>query len=219
MSKERKNILAFCFVNDEKGAIPVEKFLELKHWKQAHCGLTNIPHMENVYGLYYNETLSYQGIIRSEDSDDICLSSIPKEEKQVAILYFNKNGYSTHCKDYRAYWDWVSKRNEARYENTTSEGKNYDAKNMMHTFRLLDMAIEIGRGQQINVRRPNRSFLLDIKSGKFQYETLLALAEAKQQEMKEAFEHATLPLKPDLEWINQLTFEIREELYRRAPFG
>ncbi|VVV00460.1 MULTISPECIES: hypothetical protein [Mesonia] len=38
------------------------------------------------------------------------------------------------------------------------------------------MALEIAREKQINVQRPNRDFLLEIKSGKFAYDTLLAQA-------------------------------------------
>jgi len=60
----------------------------------------------------------------------VCLSSIPKGSWQEALLYFNRDGYSTYCKEYREYWDWEEKRNDARYENTQSHGKNYDAKNM-----------------------------------------------------------------------------------------
>ena len=39
-------------------------------------------------------------------------------------------------------------------------------KNMMHVFRLLEMAIEIGKEKKVNVKRSNRDFLLEIKSGR-----------------------------------------------------
>jgi hypothetical protein len=126
----------------------------------------------------------FNGIIRNSDSEDVCLSSIPKSSKQEVLLFFNRDGYSTYCKEYREYWDWVEKRNEERYAATQSHGKNYDAKNMMHVFRLLEMAIEIGKENQINVKRPNREFLLDIKAGKFEYEDLVKMAQEKQQEME-----------------------------------
>lgn len=106
-------------------------------------------------------------------------------------MYFNRDGYSTYCKEYREYWDWVGKRNEERYENTQSHGKNYDSKNMMHVFRLLDMAIEIAGEKKINVKRPNRDFLLNIKAGKFEYEELLKMAEEKHSEMYIAFENSS----------------------------
>ena len=46
-------------------------------------------------------------------------------------------------KSYREYGEWVGKCNDAHYQNILDYGKNYDAKNMMHTFRLLDIVIKI----------------------------------------------------------------------------
>ncbi len=213
VEKERKSVLAFCYVNYENGSMPVLKWLALHGWKQENCGLTNIPHMKNIYGLYHNADIPYKGIIKHVHSNDIALSSIPKGEKQVGLLYFNKDGYSSYCKDYREYWDWVEKRNEVRYENTQSHGKNYDSKNMMHTFRLLEMAIEIAREQKINVHRKDREFLLNIKAGKFEYKELMKMAEEKQADMEAAFAVSNLPEKPTVQLIDNLTFELRAALY------
>lgn len=213
MNKERNSILSYCFVNYAQGAIPLLKYLELKGWKQEHCGLINIPHMKDMYGLFYDETSNFNGIIRREDANEVCLSSIPKELEQKAMLYFNRDGYSTYCKEYREYWQWVEKRNEERYKNTQSHGKNYDAKNMMHVFRLLEMACEIGRDKRINVRRTNREFLLEIKSGKYKYDELLKMSEKLQFEMEKAFEKSTLPETPNREYINELTHKLRDKFY------
>lgn len=213
VGKARKSILSFCYISYEQGSIPLQKYLDIKNRKQEHCGLVNIPHMKNVFGLYYGENLGFKGVMKKEDANEVSLSSIPKGQPQEALLYFNKDGYSSYCKEYREYWDWVSKRNEERYENTKSHGKNYDSKNMMHTFRLLEMAIEIGRDHKVNVRRLNRDFLLNIKKGNYEYDELLKMAEAKQHEMEKAFEYSTLPDQPDLKLINALTFELRNKFY------
>lgn len=214
VAEERKSVLSFCFVNYEQGAIPLQKYLEIKGFKQNNCGLVNIQYMKEVYGLYYSESSGFSGIIKGKDSNDVCLSSIPKGTKQETLLYFNRDGYSTYCKEYREYWDWVDKRNDDRYENTKSHGKNYDAKNMMHVFRLLEMAIEIGKEQKVNVKRPNRDFLLEIKAGRFEYEELTKMAEVKQTEMELAFKNSTLPDEPDLALINDLTYRLRDKFYK-----
>lgn len=216
VGKDRKNILEFCHVNYRQGSIPLLSFLEIKGWKQEDCGLVNIPNMKDVYGLYYSETEGFQGVIRNENSNEVCLSSIPQGMGQAALLYFNRDGYSTYCKEHREYWDWVSKRNEERYQNTQQHGKNYDAKNMMHVFRLLEMACEIGCENKINVRRPNRDFLLGIKSGKYEYEDLLIMAEKLQKEMEIAFENCSLPDLPDKAYLNEMTYRLREKFYDEA---
>jgi hypothetical protein len=214
IDKERKNVLAFCFVNYHNGSIPLLKYLDINDWQQENCGLVNIPQMKNIYGLYHNENLNFSGIMKQENANDVALSSIPKDLLQKGLLYFNKDGYSRYCKDYREYWDWVEKRNEDRYENTKSSGKNYDSKNMMHTFRLLAMATEIAKEKQINVKRHDRDFLLRIKSGVFEYNILLALAKEKQKEMEAAFEASDLRETPNMEWIKKLTFRLREQFYK-----
>jgi hypothetical protein len=213
IAKERKRVLDFCYVNYKNGSVSLVTYLKEKKYDQTNCGLVKIPHMRDVYGLYHNIKAGYKGIVQSEDSNDISLSSIQIGETQKEIMFFNKDAYSRYCKEYKEYWDWVENRNEERYANTKSHGKNYDAKNMMHTFRLLDMAIEIAREKTVNVHRPNRAFLLDIKSGKFEYADLLEQANKKQLEMEEAFEKSSLPEKPNLKVINQLSYQLRDSLY------
>ncbi|BDD06103.1 DNA polymerase beta superfamily protein [Aureibacter tunicatorum] len=211
--KERKDLLSFCYVNYNQGSISVHDYLMSNHLKQENCGLVKIPHMNDVYGLYYSEEGLFNGIVKSSESNEISLSSVGKDDSQLCLLYFNRNGYSMYCKEYREYWEWVEKRNEVRYENTQSHGKNYDAKNMMHVFRLLDMAIEIGIERKINVKRPNKNFLLDVKSGKFEYNDLMTWANERQMKMEKAFDNSPLPDKPDINLINKLTYQIRNRFY------
>jgi uncharacterized protein len=141
------------------------------------------------------------------------VSSIPKEEKPVALLYFNKDGYSVYCKKYKEYWDWVEKRNEERYNTTMKHGKNYDSKNMMHVFRLLTMAKEIAVEGTINVFRKDRDFLLSIKEGKFEYDDLLQKAEIARGDLPLLYQQSGLMEEPDIEKIDQLLVEMRELFY------
>ncbi len=210
MDEERKGVLSYCFVNYEQGAIPLLKYLEIKGWKQENCGLTNIPHMKDMFGLYYSLEVKLNGIIRQMDSNEVCLSSIPKGLQQQAMVYFNRDGYSTYCKDYREYWDWVEKRNENRFENTKNHGKNYDAKNMMHVFRLLLVAKEIAVEGRINVWRKDREFLLNVKMGKYEYDDLVNKAESLRAELNELYQQSSLVDEPDLLEVNKLLVEMRK---------
>lgn len=222
VAKERKSILAFCHVIQGHcpprpfgGSVTLLKWLEANDYSQAHCGLVNVPHFRDTYAIFYDETgeKGFRGIAHKANSNEVALSSIPKGMSSVGILHFNKDGYQVYCKDYREYWDWVEARNPERYANTVSHGKNYDAKNMLHTFRLLDMAEEIARYGEIRVRRPNRDFLLRIRAGEFLYEDLVQQAEEKIVLIEELFEGSGLPDVPDMERVEEVLAEVREGWY------
>ena len=219
VEKKRKTPLDFCYILDNHRSLPLISWLEDQGWQQKHCGLSSIPHFKNTYALFHDATSTkkYKGIIQKANSNDIGLSSIPKALKADAVLYFNKEGYQTYCKDYRQYWDWVANRNELRYKGTLKHGKNYDAKNMMHTFRLLDMAEEIAKEGRVIVRRPNREFLLAIRSGDFEYDDLLEKAKRKVAGIEQLFKKSKLPLHPPHQQIEQLLIETRTQLYELIP--
>lgn len=216
VEKERKTITDFCYVVKGQGTITLKTWLKEKNFKQEECGLVNVPHMRDVYSVYHASQLQegfFRGISSGEEANDVSLSSVPAGIEPVGIMSFNKDGYSKYCKDYRNYWNWVDNRNEVRYENTVEHGKNYDAKNMMHTFRLLAMSEEIALYKEVRVRRTDREFLLKIKKGEFQYEDLVKLANEKTENIKDLFEKSDLPDSPDLKKCNDLLIEMRERFY------
>lgn len=197
-----------------KQSIALKKFLESKKLEALYCGLVKIPHMKDCYNLFYGENKSYQGIAR-ENANEVCLSSVPKEEQPITLLYFNVDGYSSYCKKYKEYWTWVEKRNEERYKNTIAHGKNYDTKNMMHTFRLLHMAEEIAKEGLVNVRRTDRDYLLRIKNGDFEYNDLVSEAEKIKSALEDFYNQSDLMEKPNLDVVNELLFGIRNEFYKK----
>lgn len=216
MPKQRKSVLEFCYVQHGQGAIPLLQFLKENGFRHEDCGLINIAHMKGIFALFHNAKLNYQGIIRSAKSNDICLSAIPKEEQPIGVLYFNKDSYSVYCKEYTQYWEWVDKRNQARYQSTMNHGKNYDAKNMMHTFRLLHMAEEIAKTGTFQVRRTrDKKFLWQVRRGEFQYDDLVQMAEEKIARINEFFENCDLPETPNLEKATEILLEIREVFYEK----
>jgi hypothetical protein len=145
LPKEKKSVLDFCFILDGYNTISLTEWLQLNNLEQQKCGLINMPHTKGMFALFYDKlgNKKYKGIVQSEAANTISLSSIPKGEKELAYLFFNFDSYSSYCKDYYQYWDWVKKRNEERYQNNIKNTFDYDAKNMMHTIRLLHVAYEI----------------------------------------------------------------------------
>ena len=217
VEKERKSILDFCYVVNGQGSLALNQWLEQRSFKQEECGLINIAHMRDVYALFHKSQLSrgsLHGISSGIDANAVSLSSIEERLEPLAVMSFNKDGYSSYCKDYREYWDWVEKRNEVRYENTQDHGKNYDSKNMMHTFRLLNMAEEIAREETIHVRRNDRDFLLKIRSGVYSYSDLVEQANEKIERMEEWYAQSNLPTVPDVLKAEELLFQMRDQLYK-----
>ncbi|PHR16534.1 MAG: nucleotidyltransferase [Fluviicola sp.] len=213
VEEKRKSVLDFCFVLEDGASVLVEDFLKKRNLNQEDCGLARIPHMKDCFKLYSKAETPYKGIMKNDSSNEVAISSIPKGEEALIMLFFNKDAYSSYCKKYREYWDWVKKRNQDRYATTIAHGKNYDSKNMMHTFRLLLMAKEIALEGVINVERPDRMYLLDIKNGKFEYDELVQCAEELKEELSELYEKSNLPDLPNREQVNQLLVVMRKEFY------
>ncbi len=211
---ERKSILDFCRVILGARSVGLTGWLARKGVDQKQCGLAAVSRVKNTYALFIDRSgkNGYEGVSKHERSQDVSLSSIPKGLKPVNI-----DGYSRSCREYQEYKEWVNHRNAARYRNTLSHGKNYDAKNMMHTFRLLDIAEEIARTGRFSVRRPNRDELLAIKEGKFEYEELMDRANAKLESINALFDKSALPEKPSEEKAAQLLAEIRDHIYKHQP--
>ncbi|WP_179021381.1 nucleotidyltransferase domain-containing protein [Winogradskyella forsetii] len=214
VNKERKSVEDFCYVREDKQSILFKDFVSSKDLNPKYCGLVNLSHMKDCYNLFYSEKLNYNGIAR-EKANQVCLSSVPKSEKPIALLYFNVDGYSTYCKKYNEYWDWVEKRNDERYKSNISHNKNYDAKNMMHTFRLLHMAKEIGLNKEINVRRNDRDYLLSIKNAEFEYDELVSRAQTLNEVLDTIYDNSRLIDRPNLDFINKLVYEIRNDFYNK----
>ena len=131
VDKEKKTPIDFSYLTFKGGSINLRKWLkgqkDVNMQNQSNYGLQNINNMKDVYNLYYREDGIYAGIInKDETSNTVRLSSIPKGEKPIGVLYFNLDGYSMYCKKYKEYWDWVDKRNEHRYNSNINSGASYD---------------------------------------------------------------------------------------------
>jgi len=218
MDKTRKSFLDFCFIIHGQGSITLNNWLKQNDYLQQDCGLIKVPHMKDVYSVFHSsqsKNNEFKGILSKENSNEVLLSAVPKNLQPIAVLNFNKDGYSKYCKDYRDYWEWVEKRNGNRFENTIENNKNYDTKNMMHTFRLLNMSEEIAKENIINVRRPDREFLLKIRSGDYEYDDLVKMADEKIFKVNELFIKSDLQDYPNFEICNNLLSKLREELYEK----
>lgn len=157
--------------------------------------------------------IGYRGMIFETNSlNDLHLSSIPKGEKPICNLTYNQSGYNAHCIDYRDYQKWVKERNPERFN--LNVGYQFDAKNIMHSFRLIRMCTELAQGKGFNlVRTEDRQFLLDIKTHKIPYEEIKDQLDKEKILMDEACAKSTLPDEPDAKFVNDLLLNTRKKYY------
>jgi hypothetical protein len=216
MEKERKTVLDFCYIMDSYQSVPVKEWLDRNGYAQEKCGLSSISHAKGMYALFYDSEskYGYHGIAVKETANEVSLSSIPKGQQALAYLFWNVEAYSLYCKEYKEYWDWVEERNDNRYQTNLNHGKNYDSKNMMHTIRLLQVAEEILRDGELNVKRLNREKLLDIKAGNMDYDELLVMADKLMENIESYYLTSSLPDAPDKGEVERILVEMREELYK-----
>lgn len=163
--------------------------------------------------------LGFKGLVKTGEgsneveSNQLRLSSIPKDLKSFAHITYNKDAYTQHCKDYKSYEEWLLKRNEQRYVDVKGHGQQIDGKNMMHCSRLLQMAREIGEGKGIIVRRPNAAELISIRKGEVDLQSLIDKSEQDILEIDRIFAESNLPNSVDPKLINELLIKIRTEFY------
>lgn len=201
---ERKGVLDFCYVLVDKASMPVRRWLSMSD--QKSYGLSSIPHFRYTYNIFLGEL--FRGIVTSEDANDICLSEIPDGAVKCGTLYFNKDEYSVHCREYKQYQEWLEKRNQQRYIDT-GHGQRIDGKNLLHCRRLLDMAIEIAREGRLVVRRNDAKELLKIRRGEVDLEKIIEKAEADIKMLDDVYAKSGLPDAVDMGFVNDLLLQVR----------
>ena len=206
----RKTPLDFIYGYDNGKTFPIKDWLDRNNYVQENCGLIGLNHFRDCYALYYDESgaIGFRGLA-VEESNDIRLSSIPKEIDSKMIIFYNKDGYSMHCKDYKQYQEWLDNRNTQRYVDIDGHNQQIDGKNLLHCRRLLDTAIEIAKEGVLRVKRPNADYLLKIRKGEVDLDTIINEAENDIKILDEAYKVCTLPQQSDREFINSLLLKVR----------
>lgn len=213
MPEERKGVIDFCYLITDGRSRPLTDWARDRQIPLSRLALASVDHARDLYAVYDDRGAGWAQGIAHENSNQVVLTNVPKGEPIIAYLSFNKDGYSTYCRDHRQYWQWVARRNDHRYRGTLAHGQGYDAKNMMHTLRLLEMATEIFTEGRLNVRRPNHDFLLSVRAGKYSLDEVLKLAEERLEQLATAVKTSQLPETLTKGFAEQKLVLMRRELY------
>lgn len=175
----------------------------------THCHVSSLEHCPDVYRLYQIGNQA-KGVFRNEEI--VCESISQNEEMScfLGLLIFNKIGFDTACRDFKHYWQWRNNRNEQRWK--LQEGKiiDYDPKNMMHMYRLLlssESILLLGE-PLICVEGKNKIVLNDILDGKYSFDELVSLTNAKIDELNKLKEKVSIREKPNVSIIDELLYSI-----------
>ena len=217
----RKTPLDFCFIHQDGKSVNIVDWLKRENLKQEFIGLCALDRMPGCYSIYYDYSadygqslnkpippIGYRGIA-FEDSNAIRLSSIPKEQLCLGVMYYNQSAYSLHCKEFNEYSEWLKKSNPQRRIDTQKHGQQIDGKNLMHCMRLINCGLEIATQGKLTVFRPEAEELLKIRRGECVLEDVIKECEAKLILMEEAFDKADLPDGVTLDFKHDLILKCR----------
>jgi uncharacterized protein len=169
-----------------------------------------LEHVSNTYRLYYYG-VDAKGVFRGDDM--LACESIPitdETDKFAGLLIYNQNEYEKALQQHRKYCEWIENRNDARWVDQENKKVLYDAKNMMHTFRLLMSGENIlTKGfPLVRFEGEQRDYLMKIRAGEFKYEELMVEVEKRMARLEELYKTSTIPHSVDTKKIEALYREL-----------
>jgi hypothetical protein len=213
----------FCFIipwdpGRAQDAAPVRPVpLGVIGWKLAEYHAARLEHARDTFRLY-----RYGGQARGVFRGDVlACESIPMEDEATrfaGLLLFNEQSWKQALVDHQNYWAWRRERNEARWQQQERGELDFDAKNMMHTVRLLMSGRAIlSEGRPIvRFEGPDLQLLLDIRAGKMKFDEIMRIAEGILADCERLKSTSELPASCDLPRASRLLRDLSADWERRA---
>ncbi len=212
----------FCFIlTTSPSGMPMRPVpLRETGIRLENCHAAALENCDELYRLYdYGKNA--HGVFRN---GMLVCESIPKEDETtcfIGLMVFNKNAFEQAKSKHRQYWEWRRTRNEARWRSQEAGLLDYDAKNLMHTFRLLYSALNILENGVPIVRFNGDKLqeLRDIRTGRFGYDELVSKAEALSGKLAILRETSHLPEAADIHQIDTLLLDITRKWQTSTSIG
>ena len=210
----------FCFVipkqvdSQKHPARPVP--LRTIGWSLSDYHASQLEHSRDTYRLYHYGEHS-RGVFRG---DMIACESIPEEDESArfaGLLLYNEHAWKQALADHQNYWAWRRDRNEARWQQQERGELDFDAKNMMHTVRLLLSGRSLMRcGRPIvRFRGDDLALLMSIREGKLSFDEIMSIAREILADCERLKATADLPNICDAAEANVLLRTITEHWENR----
>jgi uncharacterized protein len=183
--------------------------LKVIGWPLAEYHAARLEHARDTYRLYHYGPTA-RGVFRG---DVLACESIPEKDESSrfrGLLLYNEQGWKQALVDHQNYWAWRGERNEARWVQQERGELDFDAKNMMHTVRLLLSAkslMEFGR-PRVRFSGEQLALLMSIREGKRSFDEIMQLAQTILSECEQLKQSADLAETCDTGQASELLLSI-----------
>lgn len=190
----------FCYViprerlqqTERRPARPVS--LLRTNWNLAEYHAARLEHASNMFRLYHYGPDAH-GVFRG---DVLVCESIPESDEGTrfaGLLLFNEQAWKQSLADHHNYWHWRSERNDARWHQQEAGELDFDAKNMMHTVRLLLSGRSILQNGSPTVRfsGDDLQLLMQIRAGQLSFEQIMEITNDVMADCERLKSSADLP--------------------------
>lgn len=133
--------------------------------------------------------------------------NIPRDHKKEYKQLLKKNFKEIEVDDYISCFTVSNGIIITRNKNKIAVQDN--SKNMMHLFRLLNMAFNLVFEGEFRVRESEVEWLMEIRNGEIEYDDLIEHSEFLFETINDHFEYSPLQNEPDFEKIKDLIYEFR----------
>lgn len=186
-------------------------------WNLDEYHAARLEHARDTYRLYYYGS-GARGVFRG---DVIACESIPQQDEAsrfAGLLLYNEPGWKQALTDHRNYWQWRRERNDARWQQQERGELDFDAKNMMHTVRLLmsGRSLMATGCPIVRFTGAELELLLTIRAGKRSFEEIMTIAAAIQEECEQLKQSASLPERCDPAAASRLLQTLTSSWERRC---
>lgn len=147
-------------------------------WSLDEYHAARLEHGRDTYRLYHYGN-DARGVFRG---GMLACESIPKEDEELrfaGFLLYSEQAWKQALLEHQNYWAWRRDRNEARWQQQERGELDFDAKNMMHTVRLLLSGRSILESGKPIVRfsGDQLSLLMSIREGRRPFDEIMEIAE------------------------------------------
>jgi len=152
--------------------------------------------------------------------DVLVCESIPESDESLCfagLLLFNEQAWKQSLADHHNYWNWRTERNDVRWRKQEAGDLDFDAKNMMHTLRLLLSGRSILQTGVPIVRfsANDLQLLMDIRAGKFNFDQIMEIANGVMADCERLKSSTNLPDMCDKEAATSLLRDLTRQWQAR----